>query len=54
MGNTIASNFIYDRKYLKFLEYIQAHKDIDFDQYEQIDDKEMDDLLKDFGDCFND
>ena len=44
----------YDRKYLKFLEYMQVHTDIDFDRYEKINDQEMDDLLKDFGDFFND
>lgn len=54
LGNTVASNFIYDRKYLKFLEYIQTHKNIDFDKYETVDDKKMDELLNDFGDFFND
>jgi len=54
LGNTIASNLIYDRKYLKFLEFIRDHKNIDFDKYEKISDDEMDELLKDFGDFFND
>ena len=54
LGNTVASNFIYDRKYLRFLEYIQKHKDLDFNKYEQINDEEMGELLKDFGDFFND
>jgi len=54
LGQTVASNFIYDRKYLRFLEYIKEHKDIDFDKYEQIDEDMMSELLKDFGDFFND
>jgi len=54
LGNTIASNLIYDRKYLKFLEFIRDHKEIDFDKYEQISDDEMNELLKDFGDFFDD
>ncbi len=54
LGNTVASNIIYDRKYLKFLEFIRDHKEIDFDKYEKISDNEMDELLKDFGDFFDD
>lgn len=54
LGNTVASNFIYDRKYLKFLEFIRDHTEINFDKYEKINEDEMDELLKDFGDFFND
>ena len=54
LGETIASNFIYDRKYLKFLEFIRDHKDIDFDRYDEMTGEEMDELLKDFGDFFDD
>jgi len=54
LGSTVASNFIYDRKYLRFLEYIKDHKDIDFDRYQAIDETEMQQLLEDFGDFFND
>ena len=54
LGNTVVSNLIYDRKYLKFLEFIRDHKEMDFDKYEKIDEEEMDELLKDFGDFFND
>ncbi len=54
LGSTIASNFIYDRKYLKFLEFLRDHKDIDFDKYEKITDEEMNQLLEDFGDFFDD
>jgi len=54
LGNTVASNFIYDRKYLKFLEFIRDKKEIDFDKYEKTNEAEMDELLKDFGDFFND
>lgn len=54
LGQTIASNFIYDRKYLRFLEYIKEHKNIDFDRYEEVDEEEMNKLLADFGNFFND
>jgi hypothetical protein len=54
LGNTVASNLIYNRPYLKFLEFIRDHKEIDFDRYEQMDEEEMDELLKDFGDFLND
>ena len=54
LGETTASNLIYDRQYLKFLEYMRDNKDIDFDKYEKISDKEMEEFLEDFGDFFND
>jgi predicted ATP-binding protein involved in virulence len=54
LGSTVASNLVYDRTYLKFLEFIRDRKEIDFDKYEKISDEEMDELLKDFGDFFND
>lgn len=54
LGNTVASNLIYNRPYLKFLEFIRNHKEIDFDGYEKMDDTEMDELLKDFGEFLND
>jgi hypothetical protein len=54
LGGTVASNVIFDRKYLKFLEFIRDHKDIDFDRYEKIDEEEMSEFLKDFGDFFDD
>ena len=54
LGATVASNVIFDRKYLKFLEFIRDHKDIDFDKYEKINEDEMSEFLKDFGDFFDD
>jgi len=54
LGNTVASNLIYNRPYLKFLEFIRDHKEIDFEGYDKISEEEMDDLLKDFGDFLND
>jgi tetratricopeptide (TPR) repeat protein/predicted ATP-binding protein involved in virulence len=54
LGQTVASNFIYDRKYLQFLEYIKEHKTIDFDRYQTLDVGEMNQLLEDFGDFFDD
>ena len=54
LGGTVASNIIFDRKYLKFLEFIRDHKNMDFDKYEKIDEEEMSEFLKDFGDFFDD
>jgi len=54
LGNTVASNLIYNRPYLKFLDFMRDHKEIDFDRYEKMDDEERDKLLEEFGDLFDD
>ena len=54
LSKTIASNFIYDKKYLRFLEYIKEHKEIDFNKYVELDEERMKELLEDFGDFFDD
>jgi hypothetical protein len=54
LGNTVASNLIYNRPYLKFLEFMRDHKEIDFDKYEKLDDDERNKLLEEFGDLFDD
>jgi len=54
LGNTVASNLIYNRSYLKFLEFIRNHKEINFDGYEKLDDEERKKLLEEFGDLFDD
>ena len=54
LGNTVASNFIYNRPYLQFLNYLKEHKDINFDKYEKLDEVEMKELLEEFGDLFDD
>jgi len=54
LGSTIAGNFIYDRHYLHFLKFIQDNKEIDFDKLTEVSKEEMDDLLGDFKDLFND
>ena len=54
LGSTITSNFIYDRHYLHFLKFIQDNKDIDFDKLTEISEEEMDELLGDFKDLFDD
>ncbi|HIP12582.1 MAG TPA: ATP-binding cassette domain-containing protein [Arcobacter sp.] len=54
LGSTVASNFIYDRHYLRFLRFIQDNKDIDFDKLTEISEDEMDELLGEFKDLFND
>ena len=54
LGKTAATNFIYDRHYLQFLKFVQDNKSIDFDKFTEISDKEMDDLLGEFKDLFDD
>jgi len=54
LGKTVAANFIYDRHYLHFLKFIQDNKNIDFDKLTEISDEEMNNLLSDFKDLFDD
>ncbi len=55
LGDTVATNFIYDRHYLHFLKFIQEHeKNIDFDKLTEISEEEMDELLGEFKDLFDD
>ncbi len=54
LGKTVASNFIYDRHYLHFLKFIQNNKNIDFDKLTEISEDDMDELLGEFKDLFND
>ena len=54
LGNTVASNLIFNRPYLQFLEFLKDHKEINFDRYEKLDDKEREELLEEFGDLFDD
>jgi len=54
LGSTVATNFIYDRHYLHFLKFIQENKNIDFDKLTEISDEEMDELLGEFKDLFDD
>lgn len=54
LGKTVASNFIYDRYYLHFLKFINENKHINFDKLIEISDEEMNELLGEFKDLFND
>jgi len=54
LGKTVATNFIYDRHYLSFLKFIKDNKDIDFDKLTEISAEEMDELLGEFKDLFDD
>jgi hypothetical protein len=54
LENTVASNFIFNRHYFQFLEFLQKNKDINFNKFELLDEDDVNDLLKDFGDFFND
>jgi predicted ATP-binding protein involved in virulence/Tfp pilus assembly protein PilF len=54
LGQTVASNFIYDSKYLQFLEFIKEHTEIDFEKYNQISEEEAQELLEKFKGFFDD
>ena len=54
LGNTMAGNFIYDRHYAHFLKFIKDNKEIDFDKLTAVSEEEMNDLLGEFKDLFND
>ena len=45
LNSTIASGFIYDRSYLKFLSFVKDNKDIDFTQLKQLNDHDFNSLL---------
>lgn len=53
LENTPATNFIYDKKYLKFLKFLKQNKDIDFNKND-LSSEEIDELLKDFKDFLDD
>ena len=54
LGNTLATNFIYDRHYLGFLRFIKENHQIDFDKLTEISTEEMNELLGEFKGLFDD
>jgi tetratricopeptide (TPR) repeat protein len=48
LNETVATNFIYNKGYFKFLKFLKTHKDIDFNDIDDLSDEEMDSLLSDF------
>ena len=54
LGNTLATNFIYDRHYLSFLRFIKENHQIDFDKLTVISTQEMNELLGEFKGLFDD
>jgi hypothetical protein len=54
LDNNFAGDVLYNRKYFIFLKYLKQHKDIDFEKFEQLEDEQVQQLLADFGDYFND
>ena len=54
LGNTLATNFIYDRHYLSFLRFIKENHQIDFDKLTEISTEEMNELLGEFKGLFDD
>ncbi|SFV52620.1 ATP binding protein [hydrothermal vent metagenome] len=52
LDETVATNFIYNRAYYKFLKFLKENKQIDFESYEEMTDEEMESLLDEFKDLF--
>ena len=48
LDETVATNFIYNNGYFKFLKFAKTHKDIDFNEMDDLSDIELDELLSDF------
>jgi tetratricopeptide (TPR) repeat protein len=48
LDETVATNFIYNKGYFKFLKFIKTHEDIDFEEIDDLSDEEMNSLLSDF------
>jgi energy-coupling factor transporter ATP-binding protein EcfA2 len=54
LDNSLVGDIIYNSKYFIFLKYLEKHKNINFEEFEVIDDNKMQDFLDDFEDFFND
>ncbi|MGP2657498.1 AAA family ATPase [Malaciobacter sp. WC5094] len=54
LDNSLVGDILYNSKYFIFLKYLEEHKNINFEKYEEIDEEEMKEFLEDFGDFFND
>lgn len=54
LNSSLVGDIIYNEKYFLFLKYLQKHKNIEFEEFEKVDEREMKEFLKDFGDFFND
>ncbi len=48
LDETVATNFIYNKGYFKFLKFLKVNKDIDFEELNNLSDDEIDELLGDF------
>jgi hypothetical protein len=48
LDETVATNFIYNKGYFNFLKFLKTHKDIDFEDIDDLSDEEMNNLLSDF------
>ena len=50
LDQTVATNFIYNKAYFRFLLFLKTNKEIDFEEYEEMSDEEMQNLLEEFKD----
>lgn len=48
LDETVATNFIYNNSYFKFLKFLKNHKNIEFNSLDDLEDDELDQLLMDF------
>jgi len=48
LDETVATNFIYNKGYFKFLKFLKTYEDIDFEELDDLSDEEMNSLLSDF------
>jgi len=49
---TPATDFIYNRAYFNFLVFLKENKDIDFEDYENLKDKNMLEIMEEYKDSF--
>jgi len=49
---TPATDFIYNRAYFNFLVFLKKKKDIDFNNYESLKDKEMLNLMEEYRELY--
>jgi len=54
LDDSLIGEIIYNSKYFIFLKYLKEHKEIEFEQYEDISDDEMKEFLDEFGEFYRD
>ena len=52
LDETVATNFIYNRSYFNFLKFLKNNKNINFEEYEELSNEDMEKLLEEYKDLF--